>query len=123
MEDTRLPNRGLLRAVLVAFTLLLAYRFVAAVAATVLLLATGAIQQVESNLLAPLVVEKAASVHPVVVMASMTVMGAAFGVLGALLVVPASVVTGVLVQERWFERPEKKDAVGGGRNVFRSTSP
>ncbi len=34
-------NRGLLRAVLVAFALLLGYRFLATVAATVLLLATG----------------------------------------------------------------------------------
>ena len=37
MEDTRVTNRGLLRAVLVAFALLLTYRFLAAVAATVLL--------------------------------------------------------------------------------------
>lgn len=41
MVDSRLTNRGLLRAVLVAFALLLAYRFLAAVAAAVLLLATG----------------------------------------------------------------------------------
>jgi hypothetical protein len=34
--DTKLTNRGLLRAVLVAFALFLAYRFVAAVAATAL---------------------------------------------------------------------------------------
>ncbi len=71
------------------------------------LLAYVLIQQVESNLLTPLVMEQAASVHPVVVIASVTVMGAAFGVLGALLAVPTSVVAGVLVEELWFERLEK----------------
>ncbi len=69
-------------------------------------LAYVVIQQVESNLLTPLVMEKAASVHPVVVIASVTVMGGSFGVLGALLAVPASVVAGVLVEELWFRRLE-----------------
>lgn len=36
-----LTNQGLLRAVLLAFTLLLVYQFLSAVVATVLLLATG----------------------------------------------------------------------------------
>ncbi|MDP9487845.1 MAG: hypothetical protein M3Q49_18995, partial [Actinomycetota bacterium] len=36
-----LTNRGLLRAVVLAFALVLAYRFLAAVVAVVLLLATG----------------------------------------------------------------------------------
>ncbi len=39
--DMKLTNRGLLREVLVAFALFLAYRFLAAVVATVLLLAAG----------------------------------------------------------------------------------
>lgn len=69
-------------------------------------LAYVAIQQIESNLLTPLVMEKIASVHPVVVIASVTVAGAAFGILGALLAVPASVVAGVLVEELWFRRLE-----------------
>jgi predicted PurR-regulated permease PerM len=64
------------------------------------------IQQVESNLLTPLVMQQAVSLHPVVVIASVTVFGAAFGVLGALLAVPASVVAGVLVEELWFRRLE-----------------
>ena len=63
------------------------------------LLAYVAIQQIESNLLTPLVMQRAVSLHPVVVIASVTVAGAAFGVLGALLAVPASVVAGVLVDE------------------------
>ncbi len=70
------------------------------------LLAYVVIQQVESNVLTPLVMEQAASVHPVVVIASVTVMGAAFGVLGALLAVPTTVVAGLLIEELWFSRLE-----------------
>lgn len=71
------------------------------------LLAYVAIQQVESNLLTPLVMQKTISLHPVVVIASVTVAGAAFGILGALLAVPASVVIGVLIEELWFQRLEE----------------
>ncbi|MGI8911873.1 MAG: AI-2E family transporter [Rubrobacteraceae bacterium] len=70
------------------------------------LLAYVAIQQVESNLLTPLVMQKTVSLHPVVVIASVTVAGAAFGILGALLAVPVMVVAGILVQRLWFERLE-----------------
>lgn len=64
------------------------------------------IQQIESNLLTPLVMQKAASLHPAVVLASVTVVGAAFGILGVLLAVPAAVTAGVLVRELWFRRLE-----------------
>jgi len=53
------------------------------------------------------VMAKAVSLHPVVVIASVTVAGAAFGVLGALLAVPVAVVVGVLVEELWFRRLEE----------------
>lgn len=72
-------------------------------------LAYVAIQQIESNLLTPLVMQKAVSLHPVVVIVSVTVVGAAFGVLGALLAVPASVVASVLVDELWFKRLEPEE--------------
>lgn len=72
-------------------------------------LAYVAIQQIESNLLTPLVMRQAVSLHPVVVIASVTVAGAAFGILGAFLAVPASVVAGVLVDELWFQRMEQKE--------------
>ncbi len=76
------------------------------------LLAYVVIQQVESNLLTPLVMQRAASLHPVVVIASVTVAGAAFGILGALLAVPASVVAGVLVDELWFQHLEGTETSG-----------
>jgi len=71
------------------------------------LLAYLAIQQIESNLLTPLVMHKAVSLHPVAVIGSVTVAGAAFGVLGALLAVPAVVVAGILIRRLWFERLEQ----------------
>jgi predicted PurR-regulated permease PerM len=77
------------------------------------LLAYLAIQQIESNLLTPLVMQKAVSLHPVVVIASVTAASAAFGVLGALLAVPASVVVGLLVEELWFRRLEDDPSTGG----------
>ncbi len=73
------------------------------------LLAYVAIQQIESNLLTPLVMRQAVSLHPVVVIASVTVAGAAFGLLGALLAVPTAVVVGVFVEELWFKRLESKE--------------
>ncbi len=75
------------------------------------LLAYAAIQQVESNLLTPLVMERATSLHPAVVVASVTVAGAAFGILGSLLAVPAAVVAAVLVEELWFRRLEADTAL------------
>jgi predicted PurR-regulated permease PerM len=77
-------------------------------------LAYVAIQQVESNLLTPLVMQKAVSLHPVVVIVSVTVAGAAFGVLGSLLAVPVSVVAGVLIEELWFKRIEDKQVAEDG---------
>ncbi len=77
------------------------------------LLAYVVIQQIESNLLTPLVMQKTTSLHPVVVIASVTVAGAAFGILGALLAVPVSVVVGVLVDELWFRRLEEGPFDGG----------
>ena len=80
------------------------------------LLAYVAIQQVESNLLTPLVMHRTTSLHPAVVIATVTVLGAAFGVLGALLAVPASVVAGVMVEGLWFERLERRGAKAEGQS-------
>lgn len=72
------------------------------------LLAYVTIQQIESNLLTPLVMRQAVSLHPVVVISSVTIAGAAFGILGAFLAVPTAVVAGVLVEELWFKRLESE---------------
>lgn len=70
------------------------------------LLSYTAIQQVQGYLLKPLVEGRVVSLHPAVVIASVAVAGAAFGFLGVLLAVPATVVAKVLVEELWFRRLE-----------------
>lgn len=71
------------------------------------ILAYIAIQQVESNVITPLIMEKTASVHPAVVIMAVSVLGTAFGLLGALLALPITVVAGILVEELWFRRLEE----------------
>lgn len=69
------------------------------------------IQQIETNLLTPLIMDKAASVHPAMVIAAVTLLGAVFGFLGALMALPIVVVASVLIEELWFRRledPEKQ---------------
>ncbi len=70
------------------------------------LLAYLIIQQLESYLVTPLIMEETASLHPAVVIAAVAVLGGAFGVMGALLALPMAVVAGVLVEELWFRHLE-----------------
>lgn len=78
---------------------------------TVLLVAVAyaAVQGAESYMITPLIMNEAASLHPAAVIAGVTVLGTAFGVLGALLAVPTIVTCGVLVDELWFRRLEGED--------------
>jgi predicted PurR-regulated permease PerM len=69
-----------------------------------IVLAYVAVQVVESNILTPLIMRKTASLHPAVVVAAVTLLGAAFGIMGALLALPLTVAAGVLVRELWFRR-------------------
>ncbi len=73
------------------------------------LLAYVAIQQVEGNLLTPLVMNKDASLHPAVVIASVTIAGTAFGILDTLLAAPAMVVAGAMVDQLWSRRLEESE--------------
>lgn len=88
---------------------LLAFFFGGPLNALWVLLTYVGIQQVESNLIEPLVMQKAVSLHPAAVVAAVTVFGAAFGLLGTILAVPATVVATILVEELWFERLEDGD--------------
>lgn len=65
------------------------------------------IQQIEGSLLTPLIEGRTTSLHPAVVIAAVTLAGAAFGFLGVFLAVPAAVVIKVLVEELWFRRLEE----------------
>jgi len=64
------------------------------------------IQQVEGNVVTPLVMRRAVDVHPAVAIGSVTLLGTVFGLLGAFLAIPLVVVAGVLIKELWFRRLE-----------------
>ncbi|MGF1471525.1 MAG: AI-2E family transporter [Rubrobacteraceae bacterium] len=68
------------------------------------LVAYTGIQAVESYMITPLIMEEVASLHPAVVVAAIAALGAAFGILGAILALPIALVAGILVEELWIQR-------------------
>ena len=74
------------------------------------LIAYAGIQVVESYMVTPLVMEEVASLHPAVVVAAIATLGAAFGILGAILALPVALVAGILVEELWFRRWKQNGA-------------
>ena len=67
------------------------------------------IQTIESYLLQPLIMSRAVSLHPAVVMFALLIMGTLFGFVGVLLAVPLVAALHVLLRELWIER---MDALG-----------
>lgn len=67
-------------------------------------LAILAIQQVESQLLTPWVMSKAANVHPFITLFSILLFGGLFGFLGIVMALPLVLLIGTAVQVLWVER-------------------
>ena len=67
-------------------------------------LAIIVIQQVESQLVTPMVMSKVAEVHPFVTLFSILLFGSVFGVLGVLLALPLVLLVGTVIQVFWIER-------------------
>jgi predicted PurR-regulated permease PerM len=70
-------------------------------------LAYAGIQAIESYLIYPLVMSRAVSLHPAVVMFALLVMGTLFGFVGVLLAVPLVTALHVLLRELWIERMDQ----------------
>jgi predicted PurR-regulated permease PerM len=68
---------------------------------------------IESYLIYPLVMSRAVSIHPAVVMFALLIMGTLFGFVGVLLAVPLVTAVHVLLRELWIER---MDALGTDPN-------
>jgi len=68
------------------------------------LAAYAGIQAVESNVIQPLVMSRAVSLHPAVVVFGLLAMGTLFGFVGLLLAVPLVAALHVLVSKLWIER-------------------
>ena len=56
-------------------------------------------QQLENHLLVPKIMQRQVGVNPVVIIVALTIGGAAFGVMGAVLAVPTAAILQVIVQE------------------------
>ncbi|MDP8947255.1 MAG: AI-2E family transporter [Actinomycetota bacterium] len=70
-------------------------------------LAYAGIQMIESYLIYPLVMSRAVSLHPAVVMFALLIMGTLFGFVGVLLAVPLVTALHVLLRELWIERMDR----------------
>ena len=65
------------------------------------------IQAIESNLIQPIVMSQAVSLHPAVVVFALLIMGTLFGFVGLLLAVPLVAALHVLVLELWVARMDR----------------
>jgi predicted PurR-regulated permease PerM len=66
-------------------------------------LAVLVIQEVESNIVRPVVMSRSAQVHPFVTLLALLFFSAIFGVLGAILALPLALALGTAVQVLWVE--------------------
>jgi len=71
------------------------------------LLAYSLIQAIEGNLVQPLVMSRAISLHPAVLVFALLIMGTLFGFVGVFLAVPLVAVLHVLLRELWIERMDE----------------
>ena len=62
------------------------------------------IQAIEGNLIQPIVMSRAVSLHPAVVMFGLLIMGTLFGFVGVFLAIPLTAALNVLLHELWIER-------------------
>jgi predicted PurR-regulated permease PerM len=71
------------------------------------ILAFVIIQQIEGNLLQPIVMSRAVDLHPAVVIFAILVMGTLFGLIGVFLAVPLVAALQVLVRELWVQKMDQ----------------
>ena len=65
------------------------------------------IHQVEAHVIQPLVMSRAVTLHPVVVVSAILIMGSLFHLIGLLLAVPLMAALSVLVREIWIARMDR----------------
>ena len=88
--------------------------------AVYVILAFIIIQQIEGNLLQPLVMSRAVDLHPALVVFAILVMGTLFGLIGVFLAVPLVAALQVLARELWVQ---KMDEMGTDPNPPARESP
>jgi predicted PurR-regulated permease PerM len=65
------------------------------------------IQQIEGNILQPIVMSQAVNLHPALVVFALLIMGTLFGLVGIFLAVPLVAALQVLVRELWVQRMDR----------------
>ena len=75
--------------------------------AVYVILAFVAIQQIEGNILQPLLMSRAVDLHPALVVFALLTMGTLFGIVGVFLAVPLVAVVQVLVRELWVQKMDE----------------
>jgi predicted PurR-regulated permease PerM len=78
------------------------------------------IQAIEGNLIQPIVMSRAVSLHPAVVMFGLLIMGTLFGFVGVFLAIPLTAALNVLLRELWIER---MDQIGADPNPPEGSKP
>jgi predicted PurR-regulated permease PerM len=68
------------------------------------ILAYAGIQFVEGNIVQPVVMSRAVSLHPVIIVFALLIMGTLFGFIGVLLAIPLVAALHVLMYELWVKR-------------------
>ena len=72
------------------------------------ILAYVVIQSIEGNIVQPVVMSRAVSLHPAVIVFALLIMGSLFGFVGLLLAIPSVAALQVLVRELWVKRMDEK---------------
>jgi predicted PurR-regulated permease PerM len=80
------------------------------VSALLVVLAYLAIQAIESNLIQPVVMSRAVSLHPAVIVFALLIMGTLFGLVGVVLAIPLFAALAVLARELWIKRMDEEGA-------------
>src|SRR5215212_9864729 len=78
------------------------------VSALLVVLAYLAIQAIESNLIQPIVMSRAVSLHPAVIVFALLIMGTLFGLVGVVLAIPLFAALAVLARELWIKRMDEE---------------
>lgn len=84
------------------------------------ILAYIGIQAIEGNLIQPLVMSRAVSLHPAVIVFALLIMGTLFGFVGVFLAIPLLAALHVLLQELWIGR---MDSLGTDPNPPEEGAP
>jgi len=72
------------------------------------ILAYAGIQFVEGNIIQPVVMSRVVSLHPVIIVFALLIMGTLFGFVGVLIAIPLTAALHVLVREMWIKRMDEK---------------